>query len=460
MFRNLFVISFLSFICMFSCVKKEHQSKNFDAAMSFYDSGFYYHSNGKLYEALPYYYKTVELLEVLPEDMSSKDINLTARAYHQIGCILGQCYQKRQCIDAYKRAYYYENMINDTIWLNRTRLQLAIDYESMMEVDSSEYYLNQVTYVDPINEFVDPYLRASYCYQRKDFDEAFRINKEMISMKHERGVPTNRDSISMGVLMYHSPYKLQSKPYLQKVFTMYKDSVTVEFGAIVSLLANIYKEEGNDDSLAICNKFFSGFTKAESEMKSKGMELDFEYDDFVSKRDEYLNELRIEKNNRNKTVTIVVICVVVVLLSSFIIIKTRRIKDKHNINVEKLIRVYSQSVIIQDIKKKIELDGVTKITTKNIDDYSDMALSNAEMLSLKDAANTSLNGLMSRLMKQYPRLTDADVACCCLVLSGFSNAEMAALFGVKYNALNARVAKIKKTFDIEDSLRDFLIKNI
>ena len=48
----------------------------------------------------------------------------------------------------------------------------------------------------------------------------------------------------------------------------------------------------------------------------------------------------------------------------------------------------------------------------------------------------------------------------CLSLIGFTNTEMAILFGVKYNAINSRVSKIKKIFETEENLRDFVVKNL
>lgn len=280
-------------------------------------------------------------------------------------------------------------------------------------------------------------------------------------MRHKAGMSTLGDSISLGILMYHSPYKLQAKPYLHKAFTKYDDSITVEFCAVAALLAEIYKLEGNADSLAICSKFFGEYAKVESDVQSQGMELDFTYDDFVTKRNERLNKLLEEKNKRSKATSISVITIAVVLLSVIMIVRTKKTKKRNFANnVEESIRTFGQSLIIQEIRKRMQSAGITKITTKNIEEFSDIALSNSEMLSLQDAADAAMNGLMSRLMNQYPRLTSADIACCCLVLSGFSNAEMAALFGVKYNALNARITKIKKTFEIEGSLRDFLVKNI
>ena len=77
MSRKLFIISLILFVGLFSCVKVERDSEHFDAAMISYDSGFYYHSNGIIDEALPYYFETANLLEVLPEDMSHKDMNET-----------------------------------------------------------------------------------------------------------------------------------------------------------------------------------------------------------------------------------------------------------------------------------------------------------------------------------------------------------------------------------------------
>lgn len=106
MSRSLYIISLVLFVVLFSCGKVERDGEDFDAAMISYDSGFYYHSNGDNYEALPYYFETANLLEILPEDMSSNDMNLTAQAYHQMGIIMCRCFQNRQGIDALKRAYY------------------------------------------------------------------------------------------------------------------------------------------------------------------------------------------------------------------------------------------------------------------------------------------------------------------------------------------------------------------
>lgn len=96
--------------------------------------------------------------------------------------------------------------------------------------------------------------------------------------------------------MFHSPYCLQSKPYLLK--TLDCDIDDMKLGAVMSLLARIYELEGNADSVAFCQKYHASYVKAETDRDSDGLLAVKQYERFKAERDARLQALREEKDAR------------------------------------------------------------------------------------------------------------------------------------------------------------------
>ena len=119
-----------------------------------------------------------------------------------------------------------------------------------MENDSAQYYLDKLAPLVDSVAYFDTYLRvcrlvSNQYYDQKQYDASFAEESRIIAMKARRGQDTKRDSLSLGINMFFSPMKTASKPYLLKVLDVYADSATVESGAVMSLLSQLYGEEGN-----------------------------------------------------------------------------------------------------------------------------------------------------------------------------------------------------------------------
>ena len=448
-------------LAFFSCGNKMGQvsAETMEQAQNEYQSGFECLQEGDLNEAFPHFLKAASLTEILPEDMDDEQTLFVSRAYYQMGYVLGNKMENNLEVEAYKRACDYQEAVHDTVWLMRTWEQLAGALQSMMENDSAQYYLDKlVPLVDSVADF-DTYLRvcrlvSNQCYDQKQYDAAFAEESLIIMMKARRGLDTKRDSLSLGINMFFSPMKTASKPYLLKVLDVYADSATVESGAVMSLLSQLYEEEGDADSVAFCNRFLPHYAQAESERVSDGILLAKQFEQFRTERDARLDALREQKMTGKRRCAwlcggFAMLLLVIVVVA---IVKRRR---KHQASYAVGWAQFEKSDIFVRIRERLAADA-PKISSKNVEDFSHLALSQADFGALKDAVDAAFGGFATRLAASYPDLSPADINACCLVLMGISHAEMAVLQGVKYNSFTNRITKIKKVLGTEESLSDSL----
>ena len=98
------------------------------------------------------------------------------------------------------------------------------------------------------------HLLSTVYYNQGKFDSCFQVCRNMIAFKCRRGLEAKRDSMTLGIQMFHSPYMLQSKPYLLKVLE-YETRYDI-IGSIMLLLEKIYEYENNQDSVNFCRKYY------------------------------------------------------------------------------------------------------------------------------------------------------------------------------------------------------------
>ena len=128
---------------------------------------------------------------------------------------------------------------------------------------------------------------------------------------------------------------------------------------------------------------------------------------------------------------------------------------KDNVSFAHSWAQFEQSDAFVRIRERLAAYG-GKISSKNVDDFPDLALGQADFVALKDATDAAFGDFATHLAKQYPELNPADLNACCLALMGLSHAEMAVLQGVKYNSFTNRISKIKKILGTEENLSDYL----
>jgi hypothetical protein len=277
-----------------------------DQAQSEYQSGFECLQADDLNEAFPHFLKAASLAEVLPEDMDDEQTLFVSRAYYQMGYIFRRKIENNLEIEVLKRACDYQEAVHDTVWLMRTWEQLIGALQGVKEGDSAQYYLDKLLpLTDSVADF-DTHQRvlrlvSNQYYDQKQYDSAFMTEQHLIEMKARRGMDTQRDSLSLGIAMFFSPRKMLSKPYLLKVLEVYPDTVTLESGAVMSLLSEIYEIEGNADSVAFCNRFLPKYAQAESERVSDGILLAKQYEQFKAERDVRLQSLREQKEGTKRS---------------------------------------------------------------------------------------------------------------------------------------------------------------
>lgn len=417
-----------------------------DQAQSEYQSGFECLQADDLNEAFPHFLKAASLAEVLPEDMDDEQTLFVSRAYYQMGGIFGRKIESNLEIEVLKRACYYQEAVHDTVWLMRTWEQLIDALQSTKESDSAQYYLDKLfPLTDSVADF-DMYQRvlrlvSNQYYDQKQYDSAFMTEQHLIEMKARRGMDTQRDSLSLGIAMFFSPRKMLSKPYLLKVLEVYPDTVTVESGAVMSLLSELYEIEGNADSVAFCNRFLPHYAQAESDRVSDGILLAKQYEQFKAERDARLQSLREQKeaqsNQRRKMLLGGIAVLLVSALLAFVLYHRRFRKKTHDtLEAKELETLKIRAYAIYHDKLGHTDRRVMEVFTEAYPDA------------------------LAKLKAAYPDLNETEINICVLSFFGFRVKEMADILDFRENTVakyRLNIRKKTQTEDVESQMEPFLV---
>ena len=316
-FHHIVVLALLFSVVACGSEPQHASPEDLQEAQTHYDSGYVFLQQDSLMRAFPYFIQVAEKLEYLPEDMTDEEMLLASRAYYQMAYVFRRKIATNVEIDALQCALAYQRMVQDTTWMVRSSLELANAFSTLKESDSARYYYDFVMpYLDTVAGDLNDYFAAQLVlsdlyYDQHQFDSCFMVQRNTIAFKTRRGMSATNDSVSLGIGMYHSPYRLEAKPYLLKVLDM--QTGDLERSAIMSLLEQIYEEEGNADSAAFCHSFNKTYVKAESDRVSDGMLAVKQYENYKTERDARLTALR-EQTQTQKTNRLRVVSVVAALL--------------------------------------------------------------------------------------------------------------------------------------------------
>lgn len=416
-----------------------------DQAQSEYQSGFECLQADDLNEAFPHFLKAASLAEVLPEDMDDEQTLFVSRAYYQMGYIFRRKIENNLEIEVLKRACDYQETVHDTVWLMRTWEQLIGALQGVKEGDSAQYYLGKLLpLTDSVADF-DTYQRvlrlvSNQYYDQKQFDSAFMTEWHLIEMKARRGMDTQRDSLSLGIAMFFSPRKMSSKPYLLKVLEVYPDTVTVESGAVMSLLSELYEIEGNADSVAFCNRFLPKYTQVESDRVSDGILLTKQYEQFKAERDTRLQSLREQKEERNdqrrKLLYGGLGILLMLALLAFVLYHRRFKKNMHD---------------------TLEARELETLKIKAYAVYHDkLGHTDRRVMEVFTEAHPDA---LAKMKAAYPDLNETEINICVLSFFGFRVKEMADILDFRENTVakyRLNIRKKTQTEEVESLMEPFL----
>jgi len=436
-------------LAMIACGRMpQHASEeDLQEAKAHYDSGFVCLQHDSLMKAFPHFIQVAGKLEHLPEDMTDEEMLLASRAYYQMAYVFRRKIENNAEIDALRWALAYQRRVQDTTWIVRSSLQLANAFSTLKENDSARYYHDFVIpYLDTISGDLNDYFTARHVlsdlyYSQHQFDSCFMVQHNTIAFKTRRGMSTANDSVSLGICMYHSPYRLDAKPYLLKVLDM--QTGDLERGAIMSLLAQIYEEEGNADSAAFCHGFNKTYVKAESDRVSDGMLAVKQYDNYKAERDARLTALRQEKASQNaKVLRIIYVIVALLLLVALAFVVYHRIYRKK--------MTQEQEEIKRDLKEAygaLETQSQEAIRLKVQAIYDDKR-SNT-LGRILEVFNTTYPTALSKLKAAYPDLNETELDICVLSHFPFRMKEIADILDLRENTVSKYRTNIKKKTQTE-----------
>ena len=426
--RLLNILFLCLLLVMAACGRKaQHASEeDFQEAQIHYDSGFVLSSHDSLLAAFPHFIRVAEKLEYLPDDMSTEEMLLASRAYYQMAHVFGRKMENNAEIDALRWALAYQKQVGDTTWMVWTSRKLANAFENVKETDSARFHLDQaLPYLDTVSDNIWDYigarhLLASLYFDDQQIDSCLQVQREIVAFKARRGMDTKGDSVSMGMHLFFYSRKTEAKPYLLKILDMERDGV--EKGVIMSLLAQVYEEEQNADSLAFCQSFHTSYVQAESERVSDGLLAVKQYERYKAERDARLQALREQKEARAARVKKFLFgglaLLLVLLIAAYVFILRKRhhtaLKDK---DFEALnLRV--QSVYSDKLGNKME--RIAKVVGEAYPEA------------------------LTKLKAAHPDLNETELDVCMLSMFPFRTKEIADILDLRENTVSKYRTAIKK----------------
>lgn len=446
LFHILSVITLL--ISFVSCGNKKERLETYQQALSYYEKGLnkiktdneVIH-NDSLIDAFSKFIESLRLLEKLPEDMNNDEISLASKAYYQLSYILFHKMIPGTQIDALEMALYYQEMNIDTNMMATLCADLALIYPVMGDMESARYYIKLAEpYLDTTSDYLEPYLKiksslASIFYGEEEDDSFFRVEHERIAFKYRRGMDVRKDSVALGISMFDIPeYKHKAKPYLLKVFEIDKFPKIQRY-IVMDMLAEIYEEENNIDSMELCKKSYESYIKAEDKRFTDEKILIGQYDTYEKERDAKLEDLRKHKVKERRILYFFVIITLVTFVA-YLLIKTSK-RYKKNITKQR------------DVTDNVLRQHVYEIYFRQKDDV---------FQSILKEFNTFYPDAYNRFKDAFGNLTETEQKICLLSFLAFRVKEIAHILNLRENTVSKyRNSIIKKTeMKIEEILRSFI----
>lgn len=447
--KHLGTISVIIFISFFmftsnSCndTQKQECAEAYLKADSCYKEGGKLIDKNSFVEAFSKFIEVIELLEILPEDMSDDEISLVSKSYYQMSHIAKNVLANSAEIDMLKRALFYQDMIDDSNLYARVIVNLASAYTTFELNDTAQYYINLAShYIDTISDDLDNYymfqiILSDLYYQKKQYDSCLYVERQVIKFKDRRGLDTKIDSVRLGVIMFHSPYYLKAKPYLLKILEVL-DVNNAKFAPIMTLLAKIYERENNADSAAMFQKYAYSMADIERDRYNNSMLISNLYENTKAKRDNKLSALREHKSVQKRNIKIFVIALLVITVVTLAIVTISK-KSNKEINKQKTIVGNALQQHIHTIYRNQKNNVYQSILKEFSAVYPDA---------------------YEKFQNAHPELTETEQAICLLSFFSFRRKEISIILNIQENTVskyrNSIVKKIGTT-EIEDIMKDYL----
>ncbi|MBO5849144.1 MAG: hypothetical protein J6R17_08070 [Bacteroidales bacterium] len=343
---------------------------------------------------------------IVKSNLDKLDNYSQKNSYH---AILGEMYYMDKVYDS--AIYYLEKCVtnNDCYIKNYISTKLSAIYDSIRNQEMKSYYDNIIS----------------------------KLSIEII----------NKNVENNNIQTVYDAYKERKKEKIMLEYKSKKEDWLLTFGVLSALTFAVtlllsYRNRKKNEIIANRNNLINIITE---EIKHKETEIENyskEIDDKKNLIEQISNEITVKKNEIEKLkATINENEVTINDLSEDIKKKVQMLNSKKN-DIDSYYETEICKKILADIKYK-NANKIKKIPLKK--------LKSKEIIALKFAAKSNLNGLFNRIASDYRKFDNEDIICICLLLLDASTTDISELMGKSYNAVWTRNAKIKGIFNIDSS---------
>ena len=416
---------------------------------------------------------------------------------------LGEIFLNESCCELaivnYKKVLYYCESFNDNYSNSQTLKYLGNSFQLYNNADSALYYYNESlkTSSDIVNKLDVEKCIAQILYYKGERDSAFVILKNNLNKITNDNIKYSYHC-TLGNMFYIDKEYDSALYYLENSLDI---NIITKKIAFTTMLSAIYDSLGNDEKKSYYDSFSSQLFLINinsNANQSKLLSLYSEYND--RKQEKFKAKTKKRVILSYSLIAIIIISIIVTLrynhkkhsdrLSEEIKAKDKhiehnefknayiegKIKSKNAELQQKDMQIKSQQLKIAELQSRLGnrkdnlkeyyqseicvkiLNKIKELSKSNKDTSELEPLSKEEFVLLFRSANLHLGIFLQNISNKYPSLKKGDLYYLCLVLINLNDKQIAALFGLTYDAIRKRRYKITSILGL--NTRENIYKSI
>ena len=471
----------------------------FLSARAHYINGVGYYEQDSVVPACEEYLKALEIMEehFEDEDLVGKKAKFMALTYIRLGWLFSDHFMIESSIECYEKALVYcKREPTSPNGVSNILYRIGVLYDEKNEPDKAELYYVQA--LDDLNSSDNLLFRdivtskAIADYQlgvepKQVLDELQQVLSQVDSQKELLRRYMIIGAIYFEEGLYDSTLRYYVPVFQNETAIAYKIPVAESLRVIYDTLGDKMKSEE-------CVRFLASYTKSEGEGKALVSQLDTMFKNYWNKKQES-NYLQETTQRRRWIMLLTSGLLITILIVVLMYCKKRKREQSLETQMEKERQVHEiekkamggrlkrSNEELKQLKKQLKQIEQTKKPKKGkanvsfaeepiclhihsvcndvkntikstlpISEYDDIALTQEQIVLLREAATKHYGSTFQWMKRTYPHLKDKDFLYCYLSLLELDNVQIAALLQISYSAVWEREKRLKKILNNENNI--------
>ena len=448
-----------------------HPDMAFLEARSHYINGVGYYEIDSVVPACEEYLKALEIMEnhFDEKDLVGHKAKFMALTYVRLLDVFSDQFLYEQAIALGKYSLFYYSKVTIDPWILAWLLgEIGAHYDMEEQKDSAFFYYKKAEFaVNDTNSLIyrDIETRLTYLSYRTENDSNASLNRMLFLLSQAKSEAEHlARCLIIGEMYFNKTQWDSAEYYLKKVFDALDNDVDARIRS-ADFLRTIGLETHDSLLSNRCTLFLSQQANSSDIQASIHSRLARLYNDYELQKQYKQDQLQHKKQVR---IFIRIVAILLLLFAlcaiTILLLKRRQFSDlkmqldviQDGIKKESHVASFLEEPICQLILRTVhEMNFKPKIDHTI---YKDFALSEDQLLSLRNSVDYHFDQLTFKLRDKHPDLTDLDINYCCLYLLGLRNADCAALTQRAFSTVCERNRRIKKILGTKEKLSEYLIK--